>query len=1114
MIERLGHCINKMSQELSFSFRQGGSLSACPQQTQPNGKVASRGSESQPTSPNSGQNTAYLQSAHLPAEDLSALQGVSPEQIALIARLLQSGALSMPSFSTGPELVATTTSVSAEPSVSSARFASASTSHQDINLEKEEGELEEGEEAEQPRAFPEGQHKRRVSSGNQYGDAEERVSFGTQRERAQFTKVRKLSDSASSQGFIRASTTREVSKQASTVPGTFDKSAAAQKFVLAVHKAGYTFEQLAKEVSNVAALRRLYHSLGISTAAGIEHPAPNAPESSQLESQIVPLRVEPTMTDPRKGSATKKQFPPKSEPPNRAEYVARLAALKAKSASKAAEKQVGHLALQPAISEQSVSTQPAFPPATQQSDAKSIQSKSKVTTDLVKQRLALHKAKEAAKKNAALVSSGPSFSSSPVTNPSNLQLHGGLAFGLERDTGKASESSDQSAVLNRPVVPPLSKCGTTAAPAQLPSTTSSLNLPLLSPSWNVVGQPFAGLPGLFMAPSPSTMEQVKFAPSKTDPGPSSSVASAPPANSMPNNDMTAKSESTTPPAFCSYTSRKPENSISIATRSALKRPFFGQSRSSSESEKLVIEVSDEEDDEAQQIGGVSFDAIQQKTGLNQNLPHLPNISTVETSGVSTPGSLAELEEKQKAINAMNRKIAELRARKSNAKVNGKVRTTIKQGESPASGKSTLIVPPLERKSTSPSSADASESMVSKNASSFEAGKSAKALARDQEKAFLQQRLKELQQDMFRHSSPANAAEPLMSGNLSAVDGVHESTALHIDEKPLQSNSTSESQADAAAVADGEVGDDSDEQGVAIDECKIGLQATTVNTSQPENRIAGSATGGIGSQGIGDSGSEKEDDNAVPTSESMQRAIQTMSTGVLVAEDENVDSLGQLHSDHKKLSGSISGKYDDRNNDEGEVQDNISEDDNSDYLGPVFVENRAANTSNDEEKDDIGKESLSNSEVLSNLDADNEGEDRENGDCDPERVPPPITVDITNGNAIASRASSISRVDTDSLDLMSGLGASDAKQVRDEGKPKTYFTPYRSPLAHFKDFRYHPNYLSEVPGGFKSWTYSHQIDPDTPLCQYEILDGKCNDNDCEAQHFASMGLSGAYCGTSP
>lgn len=87
-------------------------------------------------------------------------------------------------------------------------------------------------------------------------------------------------------------------------------------------------------------------------------------------------------------------------------------------------------------------------------------------------------------------------------------------------------------------------------------------------------------------------------------------------------------------------------------------------------------------------------------------------------------------------------------------------------------------------------------------------------------------------------------------------------------------------------------------------------------------------------------------------------------------------------------------------------------------------------------------------------------------------------------------------------------------MKEKGKPKTYFTPYRSPLAHFKDFRYHPNYLSEVPGGFKSWTYSHQIDPDTPLCQYEILDGKCNDNDCEAQHFASMGLSGAYCGTSP
>lgn len=86
-------------------------------------------------------------------------------------------------------------------------------------------------------------------------------------------------------------------------------------------------------------------------------------------------------------------------------------------------------------------------------------------------------------------------------------------------------------------------------------------------------------------------------------------------------------------------------------------------------------------------------------------------------------------------------------------------------------------------------------------------------------------------------------------------------------------------------------------------------------------------------------------------------------------------------------------------------------------------------------------------------------------------------------------------------------------MKEKGKPKTYFTPYRSPLAQFKEFKYHPNYLNDVPGGFKSWTYNHQIDADIPLCHYEILDGKCNDSNCDAQHFATMGLSGASRGTS-
>lgn len=40
------------------------------------------------------------------------------------------------------------------------------------------------------------------------------------------------------------------------------------------------------------------------------------------------------------------------------------------------------------------------------------------------------------------------------------------------------------------------------------------------------------------------------------------------------------------------------------------------------------------------------------------------------------------------------------------------------------------------------------------------------------------------------------------------------------------------------------------------------------------------------------------------------------------------------------------------------------------------------------------------------------------------------------------------------------------------------------------------------------TYSHNINPNMPICRYEATGGICNDSSCDSQHFRSMGLSGA------
>ncbi|CAE7014809.1 zf-C3H1 multi-domain protein [Pyrenophora teres f. teres] len=77
---------------------------------------------------------------------------------------------------------------------------------------------------------------------------------------------------------------------------------------------------------------------------------------------------------------------------------------------------------------------------------------------------------------------------------------------------------------------------------------------------------------------------------------------------------------------------------------------------------------------------------------------------------------------------------------------------------------------------------------------------------------------------------------------------------------------------------------------------------------------------------------------------------------------------------------------------------------------------------------------------------------------------------------------------------------------DEDEP-VKFTPYESPLRMFKSYRYHPSYAQDISGGFLSLTFSHQIDPEKPFCQYESAGGSCNDSECPDQHFREAAITG-------
>ncbi|CAG8418044.1 unnamed protein product [Penicillium salamii] len=69
-----------------------------------------------------------------------------------------------------------------------------------------------------------------------------------------------------------------------------------------------------------------------------------------------------------------------------------------------------------------------------------------------------------------------------------------------------------------------------------------------------------------------------------------------------------------------------------------------------------------------------------------------------------------------------------------------------------------------------------------------------------------------------------------------------------------------------------------------------------------------------------------------------------------------------------------------------------------------------------------------------------------------------------------------------------------------------FTPYTSPLRSFKAYRYHPNYAEDIPSGYRSLTYSHNIDSMKSLCPYEVAGGVCNDRSCGSQHLRDISLS--------
>ncbi|KAM0439649.1 hypothetical protein ACHAPT_000741 [Fusarium lateritium] len=77
-------------------------------------------------------------------------------------------------------------------------------------------------------------------------------------------------------------------------------------------------------------------------------------------------------------------------------------------------------------------------------------------------------------------------------------------------------------------------------------------------------------------------------------------------------------------------------------------------------------------------------------------------------------------------------------------------------------------------------------------------------------------------------------------------------------------------------------------------------------------------------------------------------------------------------------------------------------------------------------------------------------------------------------------------------------------ITETNDPQTSFIPYETPLHYFRAYRFHPLFEDSVSGGLRSLTYSNKIDVTKEVCPDQLTEGSCpRGNECPFQHFEEM-----------
>lgn len=561
------------------------------------------------------QQPAFQQNAALPSNPMAmiAQMGLNQEQLMQLAQLIQSGAFAGGNVAPTPAQPAAPAPVpNVAPHIPTTQQAPPIQANaEDMDMDKEEGEVDEEEEAKDTatsRGFlktpPKGPRKRSRSPMPRYGDARRSsqprvrspVAVSASRRSSAYGGSEAVHPAVSSNGKVPRGSHHEALSQTSSA----EKREVVKNFLMEMHKAGFSYDELAKDVGHSELFKNLWADIDL----------PRQPTASRISTQPT------TAPEPAK-APVKKVLPLKpATSHDRLAYLAKLQAAK----NKKPESTPSPLQAKPAEEQKPV--QEKAPAIASASSSKETQpAKRTLDKELIRQRLEALRVKNAAKVESERAEKEKERAEQEKAAKAAADAQASIAAEPVLDEPEDDDDFDEA---YSPAQASTSAGPSHSTPQNFGTTPSAIQPQASAPATanNVTGLPGLSTPGLptTQARLPSTAEQ--FA-------------------------QLAQQHNQAPPYPTSSTQ-------------ASKRPF-GISRHASQDEAFVIIDSDEESEDAGKTGGTTEEMQGMRAARTNPMNAFPvlytNSSSIQNSGPQTPATPNRYEHEQK-LEKLRKELAE------------------------------------------------------------------------------------------------------------------------------------------------------------------------------------------------------------------------------------------------------------------------------------------------------------------------------------------------------------------------------------------------------------------------------------------------------------------------